>query len=1260
MRTRLAGLVWCVAACGCLLRSAEGGPSLAVTKPPVQSPALLTGPSADAAAAQGQWFIDQAGTETVRANEFYDEIAGGTAGHNAITGYVNNVVLGGGPMPPILAFSIVATVINDSGAPGPWLTGSNTHGEALVISEPYAGPLVEAKLVAEFAVTDATNLPAPFQPPYRDRPPYIIADNEDQSAWYCWNPQDPNPQHQPAGGYYVPAWDFGTIPSGGAATRSLAFSVPGGLLPGDPRYAAIMASFASQADVLQNRTISLKISTWLDDIALDTGAAQEELPLRMSDVSVFHNRYEEEPSWDFGDAPDPTYPALLANNGARHAMLNGFSLGAFVDAEGDGQPDPNALGDDSAGVPDDEDGVAFVTALFSGVPNTLFVTARVPAGVNALLSAWLDLNGDGDWADAGEQILVDRPVVNGANQCAFTPGAITASGSTFARFRLSSLAGLSVAGAAPDGEVEDYEVAIAPVKWMQPPDLSANGVDVDDSSAELADDFRCVMSGPITDLHLWVSFLNDVLPARGLTNVAFTLSLYADVPAGPQTPFSHPGELLWSRKFLPGIYGAGLVSAGTPEWWHDPLQNAWLFPGDTRVYQYDFAIPREEAYVQTEGTVYWVGVRYSDPEPGEARLGWKSSHHHWNDDACWLDTGAGIPTWKELRYGDGHEMAPDSMDLAFAVTGVEGELDLGDAPDPAYPTMLASTGACHTIVPGVYLGAVVDAEPDGQPDATATGDDLAGLDDEDGVTFTSPLYAGGMATATVVCAVGGYLSGWVDFNADGDWADPGENVFAALAVGAGTNPLAFGIPGSAAAGGTFARLRFTTVPRVLGYAGPAPDGEVEDYEVFIRREEPEPVDFGDAWDSPVALGYPTLLINNGARHRMAPGVFLGNIVDTEGDGQPTLNADGDDLNPPAGADDEDGVILPPVLVAGSVVQVQVLASVPGFLNAWVDFNANGTWVDPGEHWVVNLPLNPGTNMIVAPVPHYPATVGGGPHSRWRFTTYLPPVPAFTGLEMDGEVEDYEVHLEVLDFGDAPDPSYPTLLASDGARHRLPSAYWLGAVAPDDDPDGQPDALTLGDDKAGVDDEDGISARRSLVRGANGSLSVVASIQGYLNAWLDFNQDGDWADGGEQVAADLLLAAGTNAVPVAVPPGAHLGPTPARFRFGSARGLSFKGLAADGEVEDLRLTIYQQGPDTNSFRITNVVHVATNAIAIEWAGESNVTYRTLYATNLVSTAAPPWTVWGPPVEVAPYRQTDTNAAAARKFYRVVAPYTLPPP
>ena len=153
----------------------------------------------------------------------------------------------------------------------------------------------DTRLVAEFAIRDVNWLPGQFTGPSRWSAPYVEAANEDLGAWYCWNPLMPNPapDFQP-GNYFVPAWDFGTIPPGQSATRQIYFGIPAGLPPSDPQYPAIIESWPKQTDILLNRTTSLKVSTWIDDPARDTGYAYPEAPLRGSDASVFFNRREEE------------------------------------------------------------------------------------------------------------------------------------------------------------------------------------------------------------------------------------------------------------------------------------------------------------------------------------------------------------------------------------------------------------------------------------------------------------------------------------------------------------------------------------------------------------------------------------------------------------------------------------------------------------------------------------------------------------------------------------------------------------------------------------------------------------------------------------------------------------------------------------------------------------------------------------------------------------------------------------------------------
>ena len=160
-------------------------------------------------------------------------------------------------------------------------------------------------------------------------------------------------------------------------------------------------------------------------------------------------------------------------------------------------------------------------------------------------------------------------------------------------------------------------------------------------------------------------------------------------------------------------------------------------------------------------------------------------------------------------------------------------VDFGDAPDPTYPTLSGSDGARHSIVPGFHLGSGVDAEPDGLPDADATGDDLHGAtDDEDGVAF-SALVPGTTGSATVEASAAGQLDAWVDWNGDGDWNDLGEKVFDGTALAAGANVLSLVVPSDGVLGQVFTRFRFSTTG-VGGPTGPAADGEVEDHVATIQ------------------------------------------------------------------------------------------------------------------------------------------------------------------------------------------------------------------------------------------------------------------------------------------------------------------------------------------------------------------------------------------------------------------------------------------
>jgi|GEM_PF-2442086 len=360
-------------------------------------------------------------------------------------------------------------------------------------------------------------------------------------------------------------------------------------------------------------------------------------------------------------------------------------------------------------------------------------------------------------------------------------------------------------------------------------------------------------------------------------------------------------------------------------------------------------------------------------------------------EACCLPDGScqDLQSFECLRMGG----APQGAGTACGSWQCAELLDFGDAPDRAYQTLLAADGARHTIVEGIFLGAGIDSEADGQPNATATGDDVAGWtpDDEDGVEFVTPLRMGHGAEVKVTASVKGLLDAWVDFNGDHDWDDTGERIFNAVMIAGGANALTFAVPPSAAPGLTFARFRFSREGGLPPF-GPAREGEVEDYQVLI--EEPPTLDFGDAPDP----AYPTLAASDGARHLVTPNLKLGQLIDAEYNGQPNADATGDDA---ANLRDEDGVSLPPI-VPGAVINVTVEASAAGKLDAWVDYNRDGDWADRFEHVFTSQPVAPGLNVLSFTAPVL-APKPGLSFARFRLSSAGGLAP--TGLAQDGEVED---------------------------------------------------------------------------------------------------------------------------------------------------------------------------------------------------------------------------------------------------------------
>jgi subtilase family serine protease len=140
------------------------------------------------------------------------------------------------------------------------------------------------------------------------------------------------------------------------------------------------------------------------------------------------------------------------------------------------------------------------------------------------------------------------------------------------------------------------------------------------------------------------------------------------------------------------------------------------------------------------------------------------------------------------------------------------------------------------------------------------------------------------------------------------------------------------------------------------------------------------LDFGSAPNP-----YPTALAIGGARNLIIPGEYLGT---GEVSGQSS------------------GVVFNTPMVPGSTATLTVTASMAGKLDAWIDFNDNGTWNDSGEEMLKDVSVVAGTNTLTFAVPA--GALPGPTWARFRFSQAGGLAPA--GMALDGEVEDYPVSI----------------------------------------------------------------------------------------------------------------------------------------------------------------------------------------------------------------------------------------------------------
>jgi len=541
-------------------------------------------------------------------------------------------------------------------------------------------------------------------------------------------------------------------------------------------------------------------------------------------------------------------------------------------------------------------------------------------------------------------------------------------------------------------------------------------------------------------------------------------------------------------------------------------------------------------------------------------------------------------------------------------------IDFGDAAS-SYGTLLQDNGPRHAIsdydatakTAPLMIGAHVDADQDGHPTATATGDDADATDDED--AFSAPVVLNpGSTTATLKVPVtngsGGpaTLYGWIDANRNGTF-EPNEFASVAVPNGATSVDLAFAGLTPLQDGTTPAiRLRLTTdvltddtaTPTDDRAKGVASNGEVEDHLAQVATIVPiscvapftETFGTGPNYSGPLLPGQTTYLWENGAG---VAGTPLGNKI--VGDGEYSLISSlgaGQGAWWHTGTDhtgDPNGLMM---LVNASfdpgIFFQRTFANLSA--GATYDFSA---WLTNGDRVPVQILPDVTFRVIDPATGNLLATVDTGDipltsELEWnRYGLTFKATTSMVRLEIvnnapggngnDLALDDITFS-PVCEFGDAPD-SYGTTLANDGAAH-VATGPTLGTKR-DTESDGQPTTGADGDDVAGIDDEDGVGAPLTIVRGSTSTVKVSATNDTdgdvTLAGWVDLDGDGTFDDA-ERVVVTVPANSGAAEYELTFPAGTITADTYARFRIYGEVVADPRptGIAFAGEVEDYRVTV----------------------------------------------------------------------------------------
>ncbi len=228
----------------------------------------------------------------------------------------------------------------------------------------------------------------------------------------------------------------------------------------------------------------------------------------------------------------------------------------------------------------------------------------------------------------------------------------------------------------------DYSAAPALADWYpgdghkmhfpQLPDPNGWDLEIVSWSHETADDWQCSQTGPVSDIHFWTSWEDDMVGTIQWIGV----NIYENIPdpdPGNPTTYSQPGDLLWSNVFEQDEFSVVSPYGYGDQGFYSPLDGSWQEHDHQEYQQINIENIDDvlDPFVQQQDEIYWLGL-WASWEGTQHPVGWKTSLDYFEDRAVWWDYQAVPPMWHPLNdpvYGT-------RLDMAFVITPEPAALSL--------------------------------------------------------------------------------------------------------------------------------------------------------------------------------------------------------------------------------------------------------------------------------------------------------------------------------------------------------------------------------------------------------------------------------------------------------------------------------------------------------------------------------------------------------------------------------------------------------